>query len=116
MVTDRRLIVLGYLKTWFLIDLVAVLPIQFVTSNTLSLFGKMARVPRVYKLLKTAKFLRHTKFLKNRSHIRKQIAAFTDTKTIEGERLFKFSLLFLILCHTLSCLWYMVAKLQDFSE
>lgn len=55
LVADRRSIVCGYLKSWFFIDLIAVLPIQLITHNTLSVFGKMARVPRVYKLLKTAK-------------------------------------------------------------
>lgn len=55
LVADRRSIALGYLKTWFFIDLIAVLPIQLITHNTLSVFGKMARVPRVYKLIKTAK-------------------------------------------------------------
>ncbi len=55
LVADRRSIVLGYLKSWFFLDLIAVLPIQLVAHHALSLFGKMARVPRVYKLLKTAK-------------------------------------------------------------
>ena len=32
------------------------------------------------------------------------------------ERLVEFSLLFLILCHTLSCMWFLVAKLEDFHE
>ncbi len=55
LISDRKQIALGYLKSWFLIDLIAIIPLELVTNSMINQMGKMARLPRVYKLMKTAK-------------------------------------------------------------
>lgn len=52
--------------------------------------------------------------MKTRQHLKKRISEMSSS--IEAERLIEFSLLFMILCHTLSCMWFLVAKLEDFHE
>ncbi len=46
--------------------------------------------------------------------MRKQLSKLNSS--IEGERLIEFSMTFVILCHNLSCLWFLFARLQDFNE
>ncbi len=55
LVLNRRRIACKYLKGWFLIDLISILPLQLVTGSMINQFGKMARLLRVQKLLRTAK-------------------------------------------------------------
>lgn len=54
-VSNRKIIALGYLRSWFIFDLIGIFPMQFFTNNLINQMGKMARLPRVYKLMKTAK-------------------------------------------------------------
>ncbi len=61
-----------------------------------------------------ARFLRNSKFIKLRVSMKNQVASMAGD-SIQTERLLKFSFLFLVLCHTLSCVWFLVAKLQDFA-
>ena len=55
LVSNRRQIACGYLKTWFLIDLIAIFPLQLVANTTLNSVGKLARLPRIYHIIKASK-------------------------------------------------------------
>ncbi len=55
LVHARREIACAYLRSWFFIDFIAIVPLQLLTTSTLNHLGKLARVPRIYKLLKAAK-------------------------------------------------------------
>lgn len=55
------------------------------------------------------------KFVKNKKTIQSEVKKLTNGG-IQVERLLLFFILFLALCHNLSCLWFLVAKLDDFSE
>ncbi len=50
-----------------------------------------------------------------RSRLKKKVGHVTS-QNIELERLFSFLFIFFILCHNLACLWFLVAKLQDFED
>ncbi len=54
--------------------------------------------------------------VKSRAGIRKSLSRMSGRSSIETERLIVFFFIFGILCHNLTCLWFLVAKLQDFSE
>lgn len=55
------------------------------------------------------------KFVKSKKSIHSEIKKLTNGG-VQVERLLVFFLLFLALCHNLSCLWFLVAKLDSFSE
>ena len=55
------------------------------------------------------------KFVKNKKNIQSEVKKLTNGG-IQVERLLVFFLLFLALCHNLSCLWFLVAKLDGFDE
>lgn len=49
-IDSRRLIVCGYLKSWFFIDLISILPIQHFLSESSNVnsLGQLAKIPRFY--------------------------------------------------------------------
>ena len=55
------------------------------------------------------------KFVKHKATAKKEISKLTESG-VQVERLVAFFFLFLILCHNLACLWFLVAKIDDFGE
>ena len=63
-----RKIACSYLKFWFAIDLIAVIPITVIlnSSSNVNDLSRVARLSRLYKLLKMIKLLRMMRIVKNR--------------------------------------------------
>ena len=55
LISTHREIACGYLKTWFIIDILSILPLQFIFKSNGNSFGKLARLPRIYQIIKTTK-------------------------------------------------------------
>ena len=55
LVVSRRRIATSYLRGWFWVDVVAILPLHLVTHSAINQLGKLARFPRAYKLSKAMK-------------------------------------------------------------
>lgn len=55
------------------------------------------------------------KLAKTKTKVKKELARISNNN-VETERLVTYVLIFFVLCHNLSCLWYLLAKLQDFHE
>ncbi|CAG9311863.1 unnamed protein product [Blepharisma stoltei] len=117
LVTDRKIIVKTYLKTWFILDLTASFPFSFISvsngSNGSDKLVKLAKIPRIYRIIR---FLRVIKIAK--------AARFTQTYQEVLERLnitatavrgFKFFFIIALLLHLISCLWYFDARIEDFN-
>lgn len=54
LIDDRRTIAWHYLKFWFFIDFVSILPIHYFFQDVNSL-SQLARIPRIYRITKTFK-------------------------------------------------------------
>lgn len=105
-IDDRKIISIEYLKSWFWIDLLSILPFeQFVgSSGNINEVVRLARIGRLYKLIKLTKLLRVLKIVKERSKFLKYVQDMI--KLGYGfERLLIFVLVFLLICHIVSCLW-----------
>ena len=128
LVHDRKEIAKNYLKSWFLIDLIAIIPFNLIfrTQRDYSSLARLARLPRLYRLFKITKYyiyiyiyyiyirlFRMLKIVRERSSLLRQI---TDVLKISAnlDRLFSFGTIFLIMCHVTACMWYLVAKLDGF--
>ncbi len=105
-----------YLKSWFVIDLISVLPISKFTNtgfkyNSLTRIGKL---PKLYRLLKLTKLLRMSKMAK-KGNVNRITKFFLEKLKVNAnvERLIYFILTFLLLNHLSACIWYFMAKLQD---
>jgi hypothetical protein len=55
LVLDRKKIALHYLKTWFFIDFLAVFPLSSILSSDVGSLSRLAKLPRLYRLIKIAK-------------------------------------------------------------
>lgn len=122
LISDRREIAYGYLKSWFFIDLVSIFPLALIANSTVNQLAKLARMPRIYKIIKTSKypsltlrFIRLMKLAKVKAKVKKELARISSDN-IETERLLTYIFIFFVLCHNLSCLWFLLAKLQEFKE
>lgn len=57
LVSNHREIACGYIKSWFIIDLISIFPIQLLGIPSLNSIGKLARLPRIYHIIKASKFI-----------------------------------------------------------
>jgi len=113
LVDSRRTIAVSYLKSWFAIDVAAVIPFDLIlrTSNYNSL-ARIDRIPKLYKLIKMSRLVRMLKIVKDRNKLVKYLNEVLKIG-IGFERLLFFLLIFLVLCHVVSCIWIMTANFAD---
>jgi hypothetical protein len=115
LIDDRKKIVKNYLKGWFAVDFLAIIPFDQVlagfTSNVNGIV-RIARVGRLYKLVKLTRLLRILKIMKEKSKLMKYLNDFLKIGH-SLERLLFFLIIFFILCHIASCLWLMIASYTD---
>ena len=112
LVENRKEIAVIYLKGWFLIDLVAIIPFDLLfTSNDLHSMARIARIGRLYKLAKLFKLFRVLKLLKEKSKLLKQIHEILNLGA-GFERLFFFVVVFFLCTHIAACLWLIMASMQ----
>lgn len=55
------------------------------------------------------------KFSKVKAKIKKEVSRIT-MNNVETERIVTYAFVFLVLCHSFACLWYLLAKLDDFHD
>ena len=55
LIDNRRIIACNYLRSWFLVDLISVLPLKVFFRHSISQMGKIARVHRVDRIIRTFK-------------------------------------------------------------
>lgn len=115
---DRRTkIACDYMRGWFWIDFVSIFPVGLIVQNTTQVndLARVARLTRLYRLIKMIKLLRMMRIVKQRGKFQKYLSYIFKT-SVSVERLLIFMTIFLILCHVASCLWYFIAKMEEFDD
>jgi len=117
LVTDKRVIARKYLRFWFWMDLISIVPIDLIvrSSSDGESIGSLAKFTRVGKLYKMVRMLRMVKMIRIVKD-RKKIMANLDSmmKTNPGfERLIFFCFGFALLVHTFASVWIMLASFDD---
>jgi hypothetical protein len=115
MIDNRKAIALNYIKGWFTIDLLAIMPFDLLFSlggGNLNGLVRVARLGKLYRLVKLTKMLRLLKIMKEKGKLMKYL---NDILKIGHslERLFFFMIIFFILCHISSCFWIMIAQFHS---
>lgn len=118
-VSNQKKIVLNYIKSWFLIDLISILPISYFSDSNvgLSKLTRVGKIPRLYRLLKLAKLMRMLRVMRGRNRELSNVTKFFLQKlniNSNIEKLLIFIVGFLVINHIIACLWYFVAKMEDF--
>lgn len=117
-ITDKKKIALVYLKSWFIIDIISILPIDLIVANASSKlmgvlkFGRFARFAKIMRLLKVIRMARLFRLCKDRNRMARSAEKFGNVNPIVG-RLLVF--LFVVACinHFLACIWVMAAEINE---
>jgi hypothetical protein len=121
LVTSVATIFLNYLNGWFLVDLISVFPFYLI-ENSMKLeegVGSQSgifflfRLPKLYRLIRLVRFVKITKLLNSNAFLQKFESIFNLNSGFL--KLFTFFITITITCHIFSCVWYYMAKLDDFS-
>ncbi|CAI2381160.1 unnamed protein product [Moneuplotes crassus] len=109
-VVSRKLIALNYLRGWFIIDFIAIIPVNYFydPKQGVNDLARLARLVRLYKLVKLFRIV------KQGGKIKKYAADALKLNMVK-ERILTFILFLTITCHVLSCMWYFSASWDDFS-
>ena len=110
MVDSRRDIASNYLRGWFAVDLLAIVPFDYILamSNFDVKMVRVVRVGRLYKLVKLTRLLRILKLVKDKNKLMKYLNDLLRVG-LGFERLFFFILISIIIMHIVTCLWIIVA-------
>ena len=57
LIFDRKKIALRYIKSWLIIDLIAIIPFNLFYTKDYSSLSRLSRLPRLYRLLKITKYI-----------------------------------------------------------
>eukprot|EP00356_Strombidium_inclinatum_P009827 CAMPEP_0170484938 /NCGR_PEP_ID=MMETSP0208-20121228/4305_1 /TAXON_ID=197538 /ORGANISM="Strombidium inclinatum, Strain S3" /LENGTH=255 /DNA_ID=CAMNT_0010758425 /DNA_START=570 /DNA_END=1337 /DNA_ORIENTATION=- len=110
-VDNRKILAKEYLTSWFLIDVLAVIPFDQLSSISSNDMGAINKLTRIYKLTKLTRLIRIMKLFKKSSGSIFKHATELLKISAGFERLFGFFMSFFLLCHIVGCLWLMVALL-----
>jgi len=118
---DSKAIAIHYLKTWFFVDFLSSLPLNYIVvaatseraigASTITSATRALKVLKICKILNVLKLLRLLRFTR-------LVTEYGDAYhvTISIMRYVKLFSTMLLLCHWNGCLHYFVALLQDFPE
>ena len=114
-VNDKKMIAKKYMKFWFWLDLLSIIPFDLIMMQTNKDFGNMAKFTRVGKLYKMIRMLRMVKMLRIFKDRKKIISNLDQILKVNAgyERLVFFLLGFIIFNHTFACLWIMLASFNE---
>lgn len=109
LITDPKLITVHYLRTWFIIDAIAILPFQFLSAETVgegtsTSFTRLTRIPRMLQLLRLVRLAKVFGLMRVIARVLKQ------NLTPAYSRLSMTVLGSLIMIHVLTCLWWFVGS------
>ena len=99
MIEDRKLIAKEYIQSWLIVDIVSITPFDKIFEDE-----SQDSSNRALKLIRMTRLLRIIKIVKERSKILKYLNEILMIS--EGfERLFYFMIIFVLLCHIVTCCW-----------
>lgn len=119
-ISDKKKIAVIYLKGWFAVDLISILPIDKVAQGAssrlvqftkFSRFSRFARLIRLFRIVRMAKMFRLCKD-------RKRIAGKVDWIKIDPvvARLLMFLFGVIAITHVMGCLWIIAATIDETSS
>ena len=113
----RREIAWNYIKTWFIIDLVAVVPFEWFIKKYIAHseigtdfagLSKITKIARFYRVLKLFRLVKLSKLAKEKAKLRNTMQSKMHM-SVAFERLLLFFAVCLVFVHTLACAWVWLA-------
>jgi hypothetical protein len=108
-VQDYGKIAKRYLTSWFIIDFVAIIPIDlFFGGSNINGIVRITRIGRLYRLIRLTRMMKVLRVIKEQSRIMDHMQDHLKIG-IGFQRLLFFFLYFIIFTHVFSCFWMLVA-------
>jgi len=116
-ITEHKRIMKNYIKFWFWIDLLSIIPFDYMLSgdnsealNINALF-RFAKFSKIYKIIRLTRLAKVFKLLKKNKTL---ISRFSEKLSLNSglERLFIFSFAFGVFIHVMACLYVMLADIE----
>lgn len=122
LVTSKLEIGYNYLKTWFVIDLIACIPFSYflednVDSSNPSSYNsliRLGRLSRLYRLLRVIRLLRIVKLANLKKLKIMETLKTLMSLTTSMQRMLQTMILCLMFVHLSSCFFFLIAKINDF--
>jgi hypothetical protein len=73
---------------------------------------RIVKIGKISKIIKMMRLLRILKIVKQRSQLLKYLNDFLKIG-LGFDRLFFFGLIFVIICHVMTCIWVLAAQFRD---
>lgn len=117
LVVSHQQIFVSYASTWMLLDIAGCVPFDlfFADSSKQTKYNgliRLARLPRLYRLTRMARLLKMCKSGRG-SEWMEQLQDFLSIKNT-ALRLLSFFFTVLVCVHLMSCMWFLVAKIEEF--
>lgn len=124
-ITDRKAIAKEYLKGWFWVDLISIIPFDRIvhlflqnapsSGNRVNSLIRVMKIGKIYKLIRLIRIIKILKVIKQKTKID---ANLTSKVKIEGgsERLMFVSLIFIFACHLFACFWIILGQSEYLSN
>ena len=94
-----------YIKSWFTIDLFAIIPFDTLFGgNNLNQMVRITRISKMYKLVKITRLLKILKIFKESNKMFKYMENYLNIG-VGFQRLLGFILSFFMIIHIVACLW-----------
>lgn len=115
---NRKTIMLSYLKSWFVIDLLSSIPMNLISMNLVTTSSqrlknqgliRLLRLPKLYRLLRMTRLIRIFKVITKSNAFSKILHFF---KLNQGAmRFLTFFITMMTSVHVIGCLWILVASM-----
>lgn len=103
---------------FFIIDVISILPFTYIlraAGSNYNYFTRLIRFARFYRLLRLLKIAKVIKVLKRKDRFIECIYK-TLHLTPNSERVLAFIVVVVLFTHTMGCIWYFTARMDDFSS
>jgi hypothetical protein len=111
-ITDPKVIAKTYLRGWFIIDVISVMPMDLFLDLQVNVLVRFTKIGKLYKLIRMTRLAKVLKILKSKSTV---VSQFTEKMKINSgvERLFFFFIFFVFFVHIFACLYVFVGYMDS---
>ena len=113
-IVSLKLIAKNYITSWFLLDLLALIPVQLfeelMGGGQLKL-ARLARIPRLYRLIRILRMVKMLRIFRKSSEFKDWMNSLDIHVGLI--RMLKVMSLTLFMIHLMSCFWFMAATLEN---
>lgn len=104
MVEDPKIIAKQYLKGWFFVDILSIIPFDIIFAKNFSKLTRFMRMGQLYRLIRLTRMVRIIKVFKDRTKITKNMTEILRMG-IGFERFVYMMFIYLLAQHIIACVW-----------